>query len=76
MDFWIGAAVKKGTPRPIISRLNHALEKAVANPDNLKKFSDLGYTRVTMSPEQFDTFVRAETEKMKPVIVETGVVVD
>jgi tripartite-type tricarboxylate transporter receptor subunit TctC len=76
MDFWIGAAVKKGTPRPIISRLNQALEKAVANPDNLKKFSDLGYTRVTMSPEEFDTFVRAETAKMKPVIAETGVVVD
>jgi hypothetical protein len=29
-----------------------------------------------MSPEEFDTFVRAETAKMKPVIAETGVVVD
>jgi tripartite-type tricarboxylate transporter receptor subunit TctC len=76
MDFWIGAAVKKGTPRPIVNRLHDALEQAVANPENWKKFSDLGYTRVTMSPEQFDTFVRAETEKMKPVIVDTGVVVD
>ena len=76
MDFWIGAAVKKGTPRPIVNRLNEALDKAVANPENWKKFSELGYTRVTMSPEQFDGFVRAETEKMKPVIVDTGVVVD
>jgi len=76
MDFWIGAAVKKGTPRPIVNRLHEALEKAVANPENWKKFSDLGYTRVSMSPEKFDGFVRAESEKMKPVIVDTGVVVD
>lgn len=76
MDFWIGAAVKKGTPRPIVNRLHDAFEKAVAHPENLKKFSDLGYTRVTMSPEKFDDFVRVESEKMKPVIVDTGVVVD
>lgn len=76
MDFWIGAAVKKGTPRAIVNRLNDAFEKAVAHPENAKKFSDLGYTRVTMSPEKFDGFIRAETEKMKPVIVDTGVVVD
>lgn len=76
MDFWIGVAVKKGTPRAIVNRLHDALEQAVANPENWKKFSDLGYSRVTMSPEQFDSFVRAETDKMKPVIVDTGVVVD
>lgn len=76
MEFWIGAAVKKGTPRSIINRLHEVLEKAVANPENWKRFSEFGYTRVSMSPEQFDTFVRAEAEKMKPLIVETGVVVD
>ena len=76
MDFWIGAAVKKGTPRPIINQIHQALEKAVANPENWKKFSDLGYGRVTMSPEQFDSYVRSETDKMKPVIVETGVSIE
>jgi tripartite-type tricarboxylate transporter receptor subunit TctC len=76
MDFWIGAAVKKGTPRPVVNRLHEAFEKAVATPENWKKFSDLGYARVSMSPEKFDGFVRAESEKMKPVIVDTGVVVD
>lgn len=76
MDFWIAAAVKKGTPRPIVNRLHDALHKAVGSPDNLKKFTDLGYSRVQMAPEQFDAFVAAETARMKPVIVETGVVVD
>jgi tripartite-type tricarboxylate transporter receptor subunit TctC len=76
MDFWIGMAVKKGTPRTIVTRLNEAFDKAVGHPDNLKRFTDLGYTRVSMTPEQFDTVVRTELEKMKPLIAETGVVVD
>ncbi len=76
MDFWIGAAVKKGTPRAIVNRLNEVFAKAVAAPDVWKKFEDLGYSRVSMSPEQFDAFVNAEFQRMKPVIAETGVVVD
>jgi len=76
MDFWIGAAVKKGTPRAIVNRLNEVFTKAVANPEVAKKFEDLGYSRVTMTPEQFDAFVNAELQRMKPVITETGVVVD
>jgi tripartite-type tricarboxylate transporter receptor subunit TctC len=76
MDFWIGAAVKKGTPRAIVNRLNEAFAKAVAAPDVMKKFDDLGYSRVSMSAEQFDAFVNAEFQRMKPVIAETGVTVD
>lgn len=53
-----------------------ALAKAVAAPDNWKRFEELGYSRVTMTPEQFDGFVAAELQRMKPVIAETGVVVD
>lgn len=76
MDFWLGAAVKKGTPRAIINRLNEVFGKAVASPDIAKKFEDLGYSRVTMTPEQFDAFVRSELQRMRPVISETGVVMD
>jgi len=76
MDFWIGVAVKKGTPRELINRIHDAFEKAVSNPENWKKFSDLGYSRVSMTPEQFDNAVRAETSKMKPVIVEAGVSIE
>lgn len=76
MDFWIGMSVRKGTPRTLINRLNEAFDKAVGQPDNLKRFTDLGYARVSMTPEQFDTVVRTELEKMKPLIAETGVVVD
>lgn len=76
MDFWIGAAVKKGTPRSIVTRLRDALEKSVSQPEIWKKFSDMGYSRASVSLEAFDNFIQAESEKMKPIIHETGVVVD
>ncbi len=76
MDFWLGVAVKKGTPRPIIDKIHDAFERAVSNPENWKKLSDQGYSRVSMSPEQFDAFVRTEAGKMKPLIVETGVSIE
>lgn len=76
MDFWLGVAVKKGTPRPIINKIHEAFEQAVSNPENWKKLSDQGYSRVSMSPEQFDAFVRDEASKMKPLIVETGVSIE
>lgn len=76
MDFWLGVAVKKGTPRPIINKIHEAFEQAVSNPGNWKKLSDLGYSRVTMTPEKFDAFVRDESSKMKPLIAETGVTID
>ncbi|WP_080898196.1 Bug family tripartite tricarboxylate transporter substrate binding protein [Variovorax paradoxus] len=76
MDFWLGVAVKKGTPRPIINKIHEAFEYALSNPENWKKLSDQGYSRVSMSPEKFDAFVRDEGSKMKPLIVETGVSIE
>lgn len=76
MDFWIGVAARKGTPAPILNRLHDAFEKAVSHPDNWKRFADLGYSRAPMNPEQFDAYIRAETERYRPLIVDTGVVVD
>ncbi len=76
MEFWIAIAVKKGTPDAIVTRLHDAFEKAITSPDNWKRFSELGYTRTPMSPEQVNALIQAETDKHRPLIAETGVSVD
>ena len=76
MDFWIAVAVKKGTPDAIVNRLHEAFEKAITQADNWKRFSDLGYTRTPMSPEQINALIQAETDKHRPLIAETGVSID
>jgi tripartite-type tricarboxylate transporter receptor subunit TctC len=76
MDFWIGAVVKKGTSAAIVNKLSDAFQRAVASPENLKRFNDQGYVRVATTPAEFESTIRSETEKIKPVIVETGVSID
>lgn len=77
MDLWIGVVARKGTPAPIISRLHDAFEKAMSNPETWKRFSDLGYSsRVPMSPTQFNAFIKDEIDRYRPIILETGAVVD
>ncbi len=76
MDLWIGVAVKKGTQPAIVNRLNAAFEKVMSNPETWKKFSDFGYSRTPMTPAQFNGFIKSEIDRYRPIILETGVVVD
>jgi tripartite-type tricarboxylate transporter receptor subunit TctC len=39
---WHGLYAPRGTPAPVIAKLNEALGKALADPDIVKRFEDLG----------------------------------
>jgi tripartite-type tricarboxylate transporter receptor subunit TctC len=63
LSVWFGLSAPKGTPKPIIDKLNAALGVALEDPDTVKRFADLGYTVVP--PKQraaahFDQFVKDE----------------
>lgn len=47
---WFGLSAPKGTPKPIIDRLNNALGKALEDEAAVKRFAQLGYDVVP--PEQ------------------------
>ena len=76
MDMWIGVSVKKGTPAPIVTRLHDAFEKVLSHPAVWKRFADFGYSRASMTPAQFQSFIASETERSRPLVVDTGVKVD
>jgi tripartite-type tricarboxylate transporter receptor subunit TctC len=60
---WYGLSAPKGTPAPIIAKLNQALSAAMDDPTVVKRFADLGYDVVPVqqrSPAQFDQFIRKE----------------
>jgi tripartite-type tricarboxylate transporter receptor subunit TctC len=43
LTVWFGLSAPKDTPKPIIDRLSKALDVALADPDVVKRFADLGY---------------------------------
>jgi tripartite-type tricarboxylate transporter receptor subunit TctC len=63
LSVWFGLSAPKGTPRPIIDKLNKALAVALDDPDTVKHFAELGYDVVPpdrRNPEYFDKFVKDE----------------
>lgn len=57
---WVGLLASKGTPRPIIDRLNSAIAKTLSNPEVKETFSNQGAETVIGSPEDFQKFLVRE----------------
>jgi len=70
---WWGVLLPAGTPKAIVERLNADTVKALQDPEVKKRFADLGVEAVSSTPEQFASFIRAETEKYSKLIKEAGI---
>lgn len=75
LSIWHGAYAPKGTPEPVLKKLNDALKLALKDPDFIKKEEGLGAVVVTdkrMERAEHKTFVTNEIAKLKPVIEGAG----
>jgi tripartite-type tricarboxylate transporter receptor subunit TctC len=71
LTVWYGLSAPKGTPAPVIEKLNRALAVAMDDTSVVKRFAELGYDVVP--PEQrssayFDGFMRQEIELWAKVL--------
>ncbi len=68
---WHGIWLPKGTPRPIMEKLNAAVVDALADPAVRSKLTELGqeiYPRDRQTPEALAAQQKAEIEKWYPII--------
>jgi len=65
---WLGLMAPAGTPKPIVDKLNTAVNDAVKRPDIVKLWKDQGASPMSMSPEEFDKFLRADIVKWAEVV--------
>ncbi len=65
---WYGMAVRSGTPRPILNRLQQEVAAALRQPDVAERAAGLGLDPVGSTPDDFAIFQRAEYEKWAAVI--------
>ncbi len=73
---WHGIAAPAGTPKPVVARLNQAINEIFADPEFKKRWEELGTPIVGGTPEAFGTLVRAESTKLGKLVKDTGVTVD
>jgi tripartite-type tricarboxylate transporter receptor subunit TctC len=70
---WNGIFVPKGTPPEIVTRLNAELVKVLRSAEVGEQLAKLGAVPVGDSPEQFGTFVKAESARWGKIIKDLGI---
>lgn len=73
VNAWTGLFFPKGTPQPIITKVNRALEKAFADDSLVKKMNEIGLDVPPpdqRSPEALQQLVKSEYDKWIPLIRE------
>ena len=72
-NFWVGMLAPAGTPRDVLGRLNSEIQKALAAPDMQERLAKLGAEPLSMSPGEFDSFLREEYTVLGKVMRASGV---
>jgi tripartite-type tricarboxylate transporter receptor subunit TctC len=65
---WFGIVVPKGTPDPIVARLNAEISAGVADPDTRKRLLAVGAEPRAMTSAEFNKFIADEIAKWRKVI--------
>jgi tripartite-type tricarboxylate transporter receptor subunit TctC len=65
---WLGLMAPTGTPKPIVDKLNGAVNAMVKRPDIIKLWSDQGAVPMSMTPEEFDKYLRGDIVKWAEVV--------
>ena len=76
MSNWWGMAAPKGTPEPIIRRLDQAVTKALNDPIVAERFAALGMNVPTQTREQFSASLRTEAVLWSEIIQRRKIAVD
>ena len=70
---WFALLVPKGTPDPIVTKLNDEVKAALDDPDVRAKFTQQGAQPMYLSIDQSKKFVSHEIKKYHEIIVNAGI---
>jgi tripartite-type tricarboxylate transporter receptor subunit TctC len=69
---WLGLMAPKGTPAPIVARLNAEVQKIVANPETAKAWRAQGATPMAMSVAEFTRYLNDDIVKWARIVKISG----
>jgi len=79
MVVWHGIYAPKGTPQPVLQKLNAAVRAALKDPAFQQRMKELGADIVSdekQTPEGLRTWLKSETDRLSPVIRAAGAYAD
>ena len=73
---WSGVIAPAGTPRPIVDKLNAAINRAIASPAFVERFAQIGDEPAGGTPEEFAELIAKDSAKWKGVVERSGAKLD
>jgi tripartite-type tricarboxylate transporter receptor subunit TctC len=73
---WFGFVAPRGTPRPIIEKLNGEVRAAMAAPALRARFVEFGAEPATSTSDEFGRFIASEVAKWRGIIAKAGIKAD
>jgi tripartite-type tricarboxylate transporter receptor subunit TctC len=73
---WVGVMAPTGTPAGIVNLLNSEINKILASPDMKDTLAKQGAVGMSMTPAEFDAFLRAQIAKWEKVVNSAGLKLD
>jgi tripartite-type tricarboxylate transporter receptor subunit TctC len=71
-DVWLGLFAPAGTPADIVNKLNAAINDCLNSPEMKSALDILGFEPMSTTPQEFATFIAAETTKWPPLLAAAG----
>jgi tripartite-type tricarboxylate transporter receptor subunit TctC len=69
---WLGIMAPAGTPKPVVDKLNAEINKVIGKPEVRAAWDKQGAVALTMTPAQFDTYLRKDIDKWAGVVKAAG----
>jgi len=70
---WFALLAPKGTPTPIVAKLNNAMKESLADPDVRVRFQQQGAETLYLPPDQAKKFIADEIVKYRDIITKAGI---
>ncbi len=73
---WTGVIGPSRLPRPVVDKLNAAINQAIASPTFLARFAQIGDEPAGGTPEEFAETIRRDSAKWAEVVKRSGAKID
>ena len=70
---WIGLFARAGTSKEVIARLHRDVVAVVKDPAVVEQLASVGATPSVMTPEDFDSYIRAEIDSVSNTVKQAGI---
>ena len=70
---WFAFIAPKGTPKPIIDRLNQVIVAALNDPEIKRRLNEIGAEPAPMSPAEFKAFIGSEVVRWRDIITKANI---